>query len=1433
MDTTETEKLRVLMEKLLNLNLIGEDDIQNGINLEEMQRIYSDYQEKEQIKITNKKEIKKELKRGKGNEIISLDELNFFANNTQEEEPEPEFEGVAPPTESILEKLERKSEFQQHGLAMSTLIGFEEEINAGKNGNFTLEESFRIRPVPIKNEKEDIDYEVLKEEEEKKKMVVEDFEIDFDELDEFLAENGVNDKEIKDGEEKMEIEEEAETIDNKEALICLEDILEPKMEEEEEEEEEKTNEKVEVEEEEEIKEEDFQFNFQKIKEDLNLKYRKLKPDFSKNYKLLTKEHFDEDGDSIEGVEFYWFDMCTSFSNPDKKYHLDILHIFGKMKVENKGKEELVSACITIKNTEITVYVVKAKRACSIKFEEEVQNKLKRLEFNNEIKITKRKKKYCFDLDIPTGEVECLELRYPYKYGKLKIPFKGLHYNGVFGESFDPVQTTVLEKGMKGPSWILVKDYKISQKNMGFSWCNIDMELDSIEDFELLPQSENLLPPNFKILSLNLSRNIESNSKYAQIDAMTMIEFSINSERKMENIGYPYILVVDNENKLGNDPKKVLELKKKFEIEDEETHLVICNSEVHLLRLFLQKLSIIDPDCYLGHELNSSIFNLLADRLKFRDIIFSDKIGRIKKSKEVMNFLSSNKTDNKSRTLTHGRLLIDTFALTSEFLRERDYQIQTLASKYLPNYSGYLKNLNYEVKKIDQKLDNLLLMNFLTIRLCENRKLIELTEELTKVSGCLWDVSLRNQKLSRNETLLMHKFNSLNYILPDYYKYSASKTQKEKIKMNSYQGGLVFPPKIGLYNEIILMLDFNSLYPSIIREFKICFTTVKRQKVKIGFYLNREEYELEYVDIEELMSHHFPDKIRDDDPSVSVLPKIVKELIDDRNNVKSLMKNLEENDPKYHYFDTQQQALKVISNSIYGCLGSPFSRFYSRSLAELVTYYGRVQLESAGTIVHGLGCKIVYGDTDSIFVNTRKRELKESMKIGLEIQKRINRKSKTRILEIGIDNVYKTLLLNNKKRYAGLCVKNIEEIMEKGEEIEPEYKIVIKGMDVIRREWCQMSKDIGNKLLDLILYNEKYYEKKIYKILEQAKSTLTSEKKINKIDLGQLTLHQKINKNLSLYTANTIPFINVARRLQVRKKLKDSELKGKIIPYLICKGEEIDTPIYDRAFHPEEYLQSQKEKEPLEIDGEWYLTSQISKPVMRILENVWHIDKKKISEILGNEHLFKQKNQNNEVETNNKNNLEDYSSFYDSYNKNYKVIEWNYENNEGKLMRNFLTFSSVKSKEFNEMRPEVLKNSIRGTISKIIQEYYTEPSLLCPNCEINDLNFSMNEDENKFCGDCESDLLFNKSSRDTNGNIYHIIKILEKSLKVKKINSSLKNVIINEIFPEISELREKSSYEKIDLKAILGNIWRRKDRRAIRGGAVNAHYKILRSYGGNK
>ena len=523
---------------------------------------------------------------------------------------------------------------------------------------------------------------------------------------------------------------------------------------------------------------------------------------------------------------------------------------------------------------------------------------------------------------------------------------------------------------------------------------------------------------------------------------------------------------------------------------------LFENERQMIEALISKIYMIDPDVLLSHNLCGSVFEVIMARIQYYNIPHWSRIGRLKKQNfPTRKFDQGGYTGSSwvPRMVSCGRLLVDTFVSSKELVRETQYDLGYLAQKQLKT-----TRKDFDDEKISDfylTSDRLMMLvthtemdTFLTYKLMLHLNILPLTKQLTNIAGNLWFRSLQNARAERNEMLLLHEFRSRKYLCPDKKVLNSKeakkaefgdedqaegKTVKGKRGKAKYGGGLVLDPKAGFYDNIVLLLDFNSLYPSIIQEYNLCFTTVDRKVSKnfdgtdfkakkandMGGALSGIQGEAEADESSE------PEEDTVQLPSGNaatrdaILPNVLKNLVQKRRAVKAQMKQ-EKDQVKYQQLNIRQTALKLTANSMYGCLGFSSSRFYAQAIAALITRTGRETLLKTKDIAEGkLGFSVIYGDTDSIMINSGTTKVADAIAMGKKLKQEVNVLFK--LLEIEIDGIYKSMLLLKKKKYAALIIENAGT---------PEQKEVteIKGLDMVRRDWCPLSKTVGNFVLSQIL-----------------------------------------------------------------------------------------------------------------------------------------------------------------------------------------------------------------------------------------------------------------------------------------------------------------------------------------------------------------------------
>lgn len=309
------------------------------------------------------------------------------------------------------------------------------------------------------------------------------------------------------------------------------------------------------------------------------------------------------------------------------------------------------------------------------------------------------------------------------------------------------------------------------------------------------------------------------------------------------------------------------------------------------------------------------------------------------------------------------------------------------------------------------------------------------------------------------------------------------------------GGFVMDSRPGIYQNVIV-LDFKSLYPSIIRSFKI-----DPMGMAIGLHEELDQSEL----VPGFKGAWFS-------KSRTLLPGIIAELWQARDAAKH-----DNNQPL-------SQAIKIIMNAFYGVLGSAGCRFFDARLASSITRRGHQIIQQTAAYIEQQGWPVIYGDTDSVFVWLKSVDTAdEAIVLASNLAQQLNdwwRQQLQRdyaiesFLEIEFETLYQKFLMptirgsdkGSKKRYAGIVHGQ-------------QPRLVFKGLENVRTDWTRLAREFQQELYRRIFYEEPYRE---------FIKNLVADLLAGKYD-DQLVYRKRLRRRLEDYQRNIPPHVQAARR----------------------------------------------------------------------------------------------------------------------------------------------------------------------------------------------------------------------------------------------------------------------------------------------------------------
>lgn len=568
--------------------------------------------------------------------------------------------------------------------------------------------------------------------------------------------------------------------------------------------------------------------------------------------------------------------------------------------------------------------------------------------------------------------------------------------------------------------------------------------------------------------------------------------------------------------------------------DTELNISWVNDERALLLALQQWFEQHDPDAIIGWAVGNFDLRLLSQRAEHHRVPL--RLGR---DGTALRWLKARDNTESGTALCSGRVILDGI----EQLKNASWQFESFSLEYVSQrLFGEGKLLANEADKglaimqlFEQDPVALARYNLqdclLVERVFAQAQLIEYAIQRALLTGLALD--RRGGSVAAFTNLYLPLLHRSGYVAPNI----------GDIEAQHSPGGYVMDSRPGLYRWV-LVLDFKSLYPSIIRTFAID---------PLGLIEGLRQPSAQtipgYREARFSRTQHH-------------LPGILDKLAAAREQAKR-----DGNQPFQH-------AIKIIMNSMYGVLGSAGCRFHDTRLASSITLRGHDIMRDTRALIEQQGDTVIYGDTDSTFVWLKGCESAEQAQArGRELEKTINNYWQTRIaaewqlesqLEIEFETCFSRFFMptirgsetGSKKRYAGL------KVTAQGSEL------LFKGLETVRSDWTEMAQQFQQQL-----YARVFADQRVDDLVRDTVAALSA----GQLD-QQLIYHKRLRRPLHEYEKNVPPQVRAARLADAQNRKLGRPLqyqrRGRIAYLITVNGPE-----------PAEYLQSP-------IDYQHYIDKQL-------------------------------------------------------------------------------------------------------------------------------------------------------------------------------------------------------------------------------------------------
>lgn len=617
-------------------------------------------------------------------------------------------------------------------------------------------------------------------------------------------------------------------------------------------------------------------------------------------------------------------------------------------------------------------------------------------------------------------------------------------------------------------------------------------------------------------------------------------------------------------------------------------LTCFQNELDLLVALVSLVEYLDPDILSGYELHALSWGYVIERSKAKyNIDLCQRFSRVvhKQANKVGDRwgythasgikITGRQMFNLWRRL-RSVLNLNHYTLENvvfHVLHDRlpAYKMETLSKWLKKDFKGTSYVINYYVSKIKYEM-----------LLIQKLELVEKINEESQLLGIDFYSILYRGSQYKVECLLVRLAKSENFLL-------VSPSKKQVFKQDSLECiPLVMEPNSSFYKSPLIVLDFQSLYPSLIIAYNICYSTAlgrlkdydPQKYTRLGVINYKSPEGL--LKLLENNINISPNGVvfAKEDIRKSLLAKLLLEILNTRIYIKDTMSNFKDDQELKTLYGNRQLALKLIANVTYGYTSASYSgRMPNSDIADAIVSYGRETLLKAVKEIEShdfWGAKVVYGDTDSLFVYLPGKTKSDAFRIGKEMADYITKLNPAPV-KLKFEKVYLPSILVSKKRYVGWCSEY--------EDQSPRFEA--KGIETVRRDGIPAQQKILEKAIILLFKSKDVSQVKEYVLDQFVKITQ------NKVNLKDFMFAKEVR----IGTYKNEKYIPAGARLAMRSIEKDHRAEPQYkerVYYLVRRGHNKEI-LRDRCVSPDQFLSDLN----MVLDSEYYINKVLVPPLERV------------------------------------------------------------------------------------------------------------------------------------------------------------------------------------------------------------------------------------------